>query len=811
MVAGRTAAALREAAPWAVPVLLVTAVLLAPALRPGFVLSSADMLLESYLLAEARPPGFAPSNPLIGDTVFQFTPWRRLVSAELRAGRLPFWNPHASAGAPLLGNSQSGVFDPLALPYLLAREPSRATVWVALLRLWVAGLGAYLLARRFGASAPAAMTAGIVYGAGGFTVVWLLYPHASSSAWFPWVMLAAESLASGGGARAAAGMAASLAAAALGGHPEVAFLAALAASLHVVVRRLQREGRHWRPVATGVVALLGVGALTFALTAVHVLPLLEAIGQGGLAEARKAFWESYPVWIVPRLERAVLLVFPFLFGRPTAGEIDLSGLYTNFCEQSGAYASLLGLALAAIGVAAGPRRTAPRALGAVGLLAWLHAIHFAPLLALAKHLPVLQITPQERGMFVPLLALAVLAAVGVDALSREPSPAVRRASRAVAAFLALVVLVAAANLAWLAAGAPRFREVLQLLGRSRMLALWFTGRHEQLVEGFGAMAPVLAARYVAPFLALAVGSLIVVASARRLGRALPIVAGALIAVDLLHFGGGHNPAIPAGQAYPDTARVEQLRRTAGDGRVLVLDWGLPANVATHYGLDDILGYDAIGRARVERLLRHAGPFPAGPMHWPVALFDRFESPVLDALSVRAVASVRPLPVTSLRPVVSEEGFHLYANPGALPRAFVPARVISVPDLESAEREGGDAARDPAGVAVVESPVPLAGGAGRVTWRRPAPGRIELEARMERSGVVVISEAFDPGWRASLDGARAPVYPADLALMAVPVPTGEHRVVLSYRPRSWPFALLLSAVGVLVVIALLVRRRPQNTT
>jgi len=37
---------------------------------------------------------------------------------------------------------------------------------------------------------------------------------------------------------------------------------------------------------------------------------------------------------------------------------------------------------------------------------------------------------------------------------------------------------------------------------------------------------------------------------------------------------------------------------------------------------------------------------------------------------------------------------------------VPARVISVPDLESAEREGGDAARDPAGVAVVESPVPL---------------------------------------------------------------------------------------------------------
>ena len=812
MNAVRTVAALRTAVPWAVPVLLVTAALLAPGLRPGYVLSSADTLLDSYLLAEAKPTGFVPSNPLLGDATFQFIPWRRLVSAELRAGRLPFWNPHASAGAPLLGNSQSGVFDPLALPYLLAREPSRATVWVALLRLWVAGLGAFLLARRLGASPPAAMIAGIVYGTGGFTVVWLLYPHVSSSAWFPWIMLAAESLATGGGTRAAAGLAASLAAAALGGHPEVAFLAALAASLYVVVRRLQREGWRWRPVVAGVAALLGVGALTFALAAVQVLPLLETIGQGGLAGARKAFWESYPVWIVPRLERAVLQVFPFLFGRPMAGEIDLSGLYTNFCEQSGAYASLLGLALAIVALAAGPRRSAARALGVVGLLAWLHAIHFAPLLALVKYLPVLQITPQERGMFVPLLALAVLAAFGVDALAGAPTRSVRRATGAVVAGLALLALVAAVNLAWLVAGAPRFREVLQFLGRSRLLALWFTGHHEQLLEGFGAMAPVLAGHYVAPFLVTAIASLVLVLGARRLGRAIPVVAAALIAVDLLHFGAGYNPAIPAERVYPSTGRLERLRQSAADGRIVVLDWGLPANVATHYGLDDIMGYDAIGRARVEQLLRHAGPFPPGPMHWPVALFDRFESPVLDVLSVQAVASVRPLPVSYLRLVHGDNGFYLYENPRALPRAFVPQRVIVVPDLEAAERDGGEAARDPGAVAVVETTTALpSGGAGRVTWRRPAPGRIELDVAMERAGIVVVSEAFDPGWRAWLDDSPGPVYPADLALMAVAVPGGEHRVVLTYRPRSWPLAVLLSALGLIVLVALLVRRRAQNTT
>lgn len=795
-----------------VPVLVLPVLLVAPALRAGYVLSSADTLLDSYLFAEARPPGFTASNPLLGDATFQFIPWRRLVSAELRAGRLPFWNPHASAGAPLLGNSQSGVFDPLSFPYLLVREPSRATVWVALLRLWVAGLGAFLLARRLGASPPAAMIVGIVYGTGGFTVVWLLYPHVSSSAWFPWIVLAAESLATGSGTRAAAGLAVSLAAAALGGHPEVAFLAALAASLYVVVRRLQREGWRWRPVTASIAALLGVGALTFALAAVQVVPLLEAIGQGGLAEARQAFWESYPVWIVPRLERAVLQVFPYLFGRPSVGDVDLSGPFTNFCEQSGAYASLLGLGLAVVGLAAGPRRSAPRALGVVGLLAWLHAIHFAPLLALVKHLPVLQITPQERGMFVPLLAVAVLAAFGVDALAGVPTRSVKRATGANVAGLAFVAVIAAVNLVWLLAGAPRFREVLQFLGRSRLLALWFTGRHEQLLGGFGTLAPVLARHYVAPFLVLAVGALVVLLLARRLNRGLPVIAGAVIAVDLLHFGAGHNPAIPTERVYPTTTRLEQLRDTAGDGRIVVLDWGLPANVATHYGLDDILGYDAIGRARVERLLRHAGPFPPGPMHWPVALFDRFESPVLDVLSVRAVASVRPLPVSYLRLVHCDNGFYLYENPRALPRAFVPQRVITVPDLAAAERDGGEAARDPGAVAVVETTTALpSGGAGWVTWRRPAPGRIELDVAMERAGIVVVSEAFDPGWRAWLDGSPGPVYPADLALMAVAVPGGEHRVVLTYRPRSWPLAVLLSALGLIVLVVLLVRRRAQNTT
>ena len=176
-------------------VAMLPLVLLAPALLPGHVLSSADVLMGSYLFASDRPPGFEPANALLTDPVQQMIPWRTLETSELRAGRMPFWNPYAYAGSPLLGNSQSAAFDPLSLPYLLTARTSGATVWVALLRAFLAGFGTLLLARRLGRSPAAAALAGLAYGCGGFMTVWLLYPHASSAAWFPWALLAAEHLA----------------------------------------------------------------------------------------------------------------------------------------------------------------------------------------------------------------------------------------------------------------------------------------------------------------------------------------------------------------------------------------------------------------------------------------------------------------------------------------------------------------------------------------------------------------------------------------------------------------------------------------
>ncbi|HXV44479.1 MAG TPA: hypothetical protein VEC96_15550, partial [Anaerolineae bacterium] len=47
------------------------------------------------------------------DTFLYFYPYKAYAAEALRQGRLPLWNPHLFMGAPLLANSQVGLFYPL--------------------------------------------------------------------------------------------------------------------------------------------------------------------------------------------------------------------------------------------------------------------------------------------------------------------------------------------------------------------------------------------------------------------------------------------------------------------------------------------------------------------------------------------------------------------------------------------------------------------------------------------------------------------------------------------------------------------------
>ncbi len=89
--------------------------------------------------------------------------------------------------------------------------------------------------------------------------------------------------------------------------------------------------------------------------------------------------------------------------------------------------------------------------------------------------------------------------------------------------------------------------------------------------------------------------------------------------------------------------------------------------------------------------------------------------------------------------------------------------------------------------------------------------MELSVRAESQGLLVLSEIFYPGWRATVNGAGQRIYKVDGALRGIVVPKGESRVVLSYTPWSVYVGAVLTLGTFLGVLAafILRRRKPQR--
>jgi len=146
----------------------------------------------------------------------------------------------------------------------------------------------------------------------------------------------------------------------------------------------------------------------------------------------------------------------------------------------------------------------------------------------------------------------------------------------------------------------------------------------------------------------------------------------------------------------------------------------------------------------------------------------------------------------------------------LPRAvLVPAAIVVPP--EGAVAASLASTFDPRQAAVLEDgqPLPRAwDAAGAVlTARDRDPGKISFEAGLPGPGVLVVFNAWEGGWRATVDGEPAPVARADGAFQGIRLSGGEHRVELSYRPRGVAEGLALGLAGVLATVLAALRLRP----
>jgi uncharacterized membrane protein YfhO len=102
-------------------------------------------------------------------------------------------------------------------------------------------------------------------------------------------------------------------------------------------------------------------------------------------------------------------------------------------------------------------------------------------------------------------------------------------------------------------------------------------------------------------------------------------------------------------------------------------------------------------------------------------------------------------------------------------------------------------------AFVQSPVSLPDSCeGSVAITSEIPTRVTVSLKMRTAGLVVLSDLFHPGWKAYLNGKRAPILRTDHALRGVVVPAGMGTLEFQYQPASFRIGLVLAGCGALLL-------------
>ena len=761
------------------------------------------------------------------DLMTFFLPWYAFLGDRLRDLVVPGWNPHLFAGAPFAGDPESGwMYLPAMLFFSMVAPATAAFKGMVVLQLAVAALSTYLLARVLGMGATAGLVAAMLYLVGPFlhwnTNCCLIFSQFAT--WIPLALLGIELALTAPTWRDRvvpwflAGFAVSQMFA--GWIGEGWLYAVLLPAGYAAYRLLFPPLRSPAPLP----ARLRVGAATaaatvglgLALAAAGMLPRFAINAETNLAGGDYSRLPGGGV-LNPPWTLDYLLLQTFGAG---------SGYHFRAASFGGAAVVLALLALPLAG-----RRFAAPFFAALTLTAMLLTLDWTPL-----HLPFSLIPRWQEFHEHDAWRTIALAAIGPAMLGGAAIEALPR-WRGRPWMLPLVVApLALMAVMTLAIGRPETP-----VGWQPLLAAALTTGLVALVVAVPTVrrGPVLdRVRRLVPALILAVAVLIPTgleltgswlgwppnairepewlpdpaleaALATEVGRTDSGGAGAFLQ-ERLAADGPFRYAGYAGYGYAADLGLggSYMGRWLDPGVQAILTNGRPIFL----GLYDIQGYNPLHLERYDEFVDALNGV-VQDYHTAFLMPSAAGSPLLDLLDVRYLVVDAALPPEREDVVALTAGHHeVFRTPRVVvyERAPPPPHAWIVHDVRPVERgealpllTGGTV--DPYRTALVEgtppeTAMPAASAIESARIVAYEPDRVTIATVAAAPGLLVVSEIYESGWRAFVDGAEVEVLPTDHALRGVPLPAGEHTVELRYEPWSLRLGLAISGSAGAAMVA-----------
>ncbi|EKD67751.1 MAG: hypothetical protein ACD_48C00237G0003 [uncultured bacterium] len=747
-----------------------------------------DLMLSEYApFRHTEYFGYAaggiPSKGQYFDVARELYPWKTLVIDALKNKTLPLWNPYNFSGTPLLANYQSQTLYPLGILYLLLPQPIAWTIMV-MLQLVLGMAFMYLFSYEIGLSKSASVITAITFNLSSFAVSWIEFNTVwHTILWLPLLLYLVER-----------GISQkrltlwkqvlfifSLFSAITAGHPQDFLNTFFFLIVYIIVRLVTLKTWTNKEKFSYIVYHLScIILIPFFLAAIQLLPTVELFTLSSRIPHDVSHILStmlVQIWQLP------LLIYQDFFGNPATKTYVIPDTYVGKTLSIG----ITGFTLALWSFFAKKKSWQWKFFAITSAVMLIISIN-SPLTAFLYRfpIPILSTGTPTRNLFVLMFALSILAGIGFDSIEKNKNQTK----------LFILSAVAIVAIAWISALVlPTIQPIIlpSLLKRSALI-----------VSGFV---------FVAVFLLMA-------------SRYKSILLNCFIILIVVELGYGFikfNPFVPASFLYPANSVFEFLTKNAGYYRF----WGygtarIESNLNAQYKLFSADGTDPLNIKWYNQFIQASGDGYIARTFTRSTRSDAAITPgygardlpdnpyrlrIMDLLGVKYILdrpenpkdnttfeAKRFKPITTLA-----NGYTIFENKLVYPRAFLASEYKTYDSIESFEQQFFAATFDPRQTILLPNDTPSidisTATQAETTILSYKPEEVIIKTSSDAPQILFLSDAFAPGWIATIDGTLTSVYRANYAFRAVSVPTGTHIVSFTYQPISYTIGAYLTLFGI----------------
>lgn len=714
--------------------------------------------------------GMPVKNNAMPDVISQIYPWKKITIDSWKQGQVPLWNPYSFSGTPHAGNYQTAVFTPVNLLYGILPFVDAWSMSI-LLQPLLAGFFMYYFLRRLRRSQEAGILGSIAFMFCGFLTVWMAYGTLGwAIVWLPLLMAFVITHSNQRSWWNLVFISFLIAWSFFSGHFQISVYLLIALSAFIVYQTILVK--HIKAgLELGMAVVIGLmmssPQIVLSLETYSLSVRSELFTQGG-----GIAWQYL-----------ITIFAPDFYGNPVTRN-DWFGFYAEWASYVGVVPLLLGLVAIV-------RKTKH-----IGFFLGLAVISLlmatpSPLNTLVTwlKLPAISTSYAARIIVLVSFSFSVIASYGLDGIREDWE---KKKVSSIYTFLLLIGVILVALWGIVVIVRPFTPDKLLIVRRNLLFPT-------SLAVGFCIIATAGFFRRGKIIRTLIIGLFVV-----------------LTALDMLRYTSKWMPFDPREYVYPEVDILTFLKKNIGYDRFF---GNLGGEVANGFFLSGIEGYDAVYQKRYGEFISsvHEGKIRVperSVVQFPKS--GKFSELAMRVLGVRLLAhrlSDGRQPWTypywsypNYKSIYRNKHYQVYENTVVLPRAIlVSSYLVEANDqkiLDSMYSERFD----PKETVVLErEPVLMPqSGEGSVEIVKYTANEVVLQSKSAVPKLLFLSDVYDNGWQATVDGDDARIDRADYDFRAVAVPGGEHTVRMVYWPKSFRYGLWIAATGVILLIGLIVR-------